>query len=127
MLDTGHLMNCRRSLRTQKEGAAFICRQLEKHGSLAMTIRGLHLHQSLSGRYTARTVGKLPELRGDYTARFCESYGHITRIDRHRPWTDPAARDLVERIRPLYLTHELAAATPQKKLLNVARQRALLK
>ena len=127
MLDTGHLMNCRRSLRTQKEGASFILRQLERHGSLCNEIRGIHLHQSLSGRYTSRTIGKLQPPEGDYIARFCESYGHITRIDRHRPWTDPVVGELVRRIDPCYLTHELPCSDPVRKLRDTARQIAMLK
>lgn len=127
MLDTGHLMNCRRSLRTQKEAAAFICRQLERHGALARAIRGVHLHQSLSGKYAAKTVGKLPPPPGNYLEQFGESYRHITRIDRHRPWTDPVVRDLVCRIDPAYLTHELSALDPERKLRDTARQMALLK
>ena len=127
MLDTGHLMNCRRSLRSQAEGLAFIHRQLDKHGSLADFILGMHLHQSLSGKYVAKTVGKEPPPEGDYVSRVCVSYPHITRIDRHRPWTDPAVRDLVDRIGPKYLTHELSGFQPEQKLKNTAQQMALLK
>lgn len=107
LLDTGHLMNCCTALRTQGEGAAYIRKMLEKHGDLAGYIRGVHLHQSLSGDYVRASTGSLPELPADYGERFAVCYRHILRIDRHESWTDPAAADLIRDISPAYLTHEL--------------------
>lgn len=126
MLDTGHLMNCRRALRSQREGIRYIEKQLAAHGALSKEIRGLHLHQSLSGRYVSGTVGRVTPPEGDYVSRFCESYGHITRIDRHRAWTEPAVAELVRRIDPKYLTHELSAVG-EKKFRDTKAQVDLLK
>lgn len=108
MLDIGHLMNTNRALRTQSEGAAYIHCLLDAHKDLARQIRGLHLHYSLSGEYAETNTGALPaDLPQDYTQRFLYSYGHILQIDQHRPWTDPCVCELVERIAPEYLVHEL--------------------
>lgn len=108
MLDIGHLMSTNRQLRTQSEGAAYIHRMLDEHKDLAQQIRGIHLHHSLSGEYVASHTGTLPaDLPRDYMERFMYSYGHIQQIDQHRPWTDPCVCELVERIAPEYLVHEL--------------------
>ena len=108
MLDIGHLMNTNRELRTQSEGAAYIHRLLDEHKELARQIRGIHLHHSLSGEYVGAHTGVLPEdLPQDYTQRFVYSYGHVLQIDQHRPWTDPCVYELVDRIAPEYLVHEL--------------------
>lgn len=121
LLDTGHLMNTNLTLSTQAQGAAYIRRMLEAHGELCRYLRGVHLHQSLSGAYVRAHTGKLPQtLPAEYFARFSESYRHILRIDRHEPWTDASVRDLIEQIAPEYLVHEL----PGRK--RAARQEAVL-
>lgn len=110
MLDIGHLMNTDTDLTTQAEGAEYVHRMLDRHGALCRHIRGIHLHQSLSGAYVRTHTGALPPgLPEDYLARFGVSYAHILKIDPHQPWTDPAVRGIVERVGPDYLVHELSA------------------
>ena len=90
MLDTGHLMNTDLSLTSEAQGVEYIHRMLDRHGEMIKWIRGIHLHQSLSGAYVRENTGALPAgLSRDYPTRFGESYAHILRIDRHRPWTEP--------------------------------------
>ena len=128
MLDTGHLMNACTTLRTQAEGAAYILRMVQQHGSLARAIRGVHLHQSLSGEYVQAHTGRLPDdLPQDYIERFCTSYAHILQIDQHQPWTDPAICRVLEQIDPAYLTHELAASSNARRMEAVKRQTDTLK
>lgn len=121
MLDTGHLMNANQSLTTQREGVDYIHRMLDAHGSLCKYIRGLHLHQSLSGAYVRKNTGFLPpDLPRDSVEQYGVNYGHIQMIDRHEPWTIPEALSIVERLQPDYLTHELSARDA------AARRRAIL-
>lgn len=128
MLDTGHLMNTNTAIRTQAEGLSHIRRMLAEHGELTGWIRGLHLHQSISGAYVRRHTGFLPpDLPRDNVERFCAGYEHIQRIDRHRPWTDPEIARLVDELAPRYLTHELAAADRAERRRAVGRQAGTLK
>lgn len=123
LLDTGHLMNCAPELKSQAEGAAWLAECLDRHGELCRWIKGVHLHQSLSGGYVRAHTGALPEdweETGDYYDKFGRSYGHILRIDTHRPWTDPAIAPVLARISPRYLIHELAADS------RTGRERAIL-
>ena len=125
LLDTGHLMNANPAIRSQREGAEYIRQMLDLHGSLARCIRGVHLHQSLSGAYVRSHTGALPEhLAADYLTRFGESYGHILQIDRHEPWTDVCVREVVERISPEFLTHELSSQNraAREGALRIQRQ-----
>lgn len=127
MLDTGHLMNADWALRTQEEGVAWVLEQLDRHGGLAGQVRGLHLHQSLSGAYVQENTGFLPpDLPEDYTERFCRSYEHILKIDTHSPWTSPAVRAVVDRVRPEWLVHELSAASRAEREERVKIQRRAL-
>lgn len=127
LLDTGHLMNTNRDLSTQAEGAQYITAMLDRHGELSRSIRGVHLHQSLSGAYVRTHTGFLPEgLPEDCVERFCVNYGHILEIDQHRPWTDPAILPVLERIAPDFLTHELQAKNRAERYEAVQTQRTLL-
>ena len=56
-------------------------------------------------------TGVLPALPQEYIQRFAVGYQHILHIDQHRPWTEPAVGSLVERVQPVYLTHELSAVS----------------
>ncbi len=128
MLDTGHLMNTNRRIRSQKEGATYILEMIGRHGALADSIKGLHFHQSLSGTYCRKNTGALPpDFPEEYFAAFAVSYGHIQRIDRHRPWTEPGCAAIIDRAKPEYLTHELSSGYPGGQLGALKRQLAALR
>ncbi len=127
MLDTGHLMNTNRDLVTERDGVDYIHRMLDAHGSLCRYIRGLHFHQSLSGAYVRGRTGVAPAgMPTDSVERFGINYGHIQRIDQHRPWTIPECASIVERLQPDYLTHELAADSVPARRRAILRQRRAL-
>lgn len=129
LLDTGHLMNTDPWIKNQASGLTYIEKMLDLHGtSLCNYIRGVHLHQSLSGIYVRQQTGMLPQdLPKDYMERFCVSYAHILQIDRHRPWTNPNIARLFDRISPQYLTHELRADGRRERCQTVKRQIYTLK
>lgn len=127
MLDTGHLMNANPDLETQGEGAAYIRSLLQRHGSLCRYIRGVHLHQSLSGAYVRAHGGRLPEESpADYWERFRASYQHVLAIDQHMPWTAPEVGRLVADIAPHYLVHELTGRSRTGRRQAVGTQRSAL-
>ena len=123
MLDTGHLMNTNWKLRSQWQGVKYILEMIEKHGELAGSICGLHFHQSVSGAYCRKNVGRLPEdFPLEWLQEFARIYSHIQQIDRHRPWTDPDCMKIIHRVEPKYLTHELSSGPRRTQLGAVRRQ-----
>ncbi len=107
MLDTGHLMNTNTSITDEEGGVRYIQEQIEKHGSLAKYVRGMHLQQSLSGAYVKASTGSMPaDFPKDYLEQFAVSYSHILKIDRHEPWHCEKIAGVIERLRPEYLVHE---------------------
>lgn len=106
MLDTGHFMHTNLSLRTQKEALKSLHAMLDAHQDMISDIKGIHLHQSLTGDYVQGWLKQPHRLDPDPAERFSQVYQHIFRIDRHLPFTEPGVRELVERISPLYLTYE---------------------
>ena len=102
MLDTGHLMNTNRSLETQVQAARYVEQVIDDLGSLKQYIKGIHLHQSLSGTYVKNIIGR------EHTPCFDkpELMNHILNIDQHQPFTENIVRDLVASVEPEYLVHE---------------------
>jgi len=131
MLDTGHLMNTNWALRTEEEGVRYVLDTIERlaryDASLAARIRGLHLHQSLSGAY-ARTVREAA-LRGEMPARPTphESIDYVLRVDRHAPLRTPRAREIVDRVQPQWLVHEFIPADTADWEEKLAAQTAAIR
>lgn len=101
MLDTGHLMNTDWNIRSEEEGADYICQVVDHLGSLKSLIRGIHLSCSISGDYQ-RSHRAVPEkITPQVISR------HISSIDQHRPFQTDAARRIVDKVEPDFLTHEL--------------------
>ena len=108
MLDVGHLMHTSPTIASQEEGTAFVLRQFARHGALCAQIRGLHLHQWVEGSAYRSALGKNPpQLHGDYAQRLSQAYGHVLRMDAHRPFSSPCVRRIVQSAAPEYLVHEL--------------------
>lgn len=110
MLDVGHLLHTNTKLRTLQEAARYVTDCYEAHGELASAVRGLHLHQSLSGEYVENWGYRIPDdFTGTFLEKFSRCYGHILQIDRHQPWTDPCVQNIIERIQPQWVNNELSA------------------
>ena len=111
MLDTGHLMNADTSLRSQEEAVSYIHSVLDAHEragfGLCEAAQGIHLNASVSGEYAERIKKDPPVLSGSYADRTSKMFFHVFERDRHRPFTAPGVKELVQRIAPDYLTAEL--------------------
>ena len=128
MLDTGHLMNTNWKIQSQWEGIKYILIMIEEHGELAKRIYGLHFHQSVSGAYCRKTVGRLPEdFPLDYLQEFSRNYSHILQIDRHRPWTEEECVLILNRVQPKYLTHEISGAVYRGKTSAIMNQMSVIR
>ena len=68
------------------------------------------------------SLAEAPDFPGEYFAAFARSYGHIQKIDRHRPWTEPACARIIDRVEPRYLTHEISMSGGRSQLSLVAQQ-----
>ncbi len=106
VLDTGHLFHTNESIRSQQEGLAYIHQMLDRHGALCEYIRGVHLHQSITGPYCRAVRERPPELAKRYAERSGQMFMHAFQADLHRPFTCSGIRGLIERIDPEYLTFE---------------------
>ena len=127
MLDTGHLMHTNPSLRTQKEAVDYIHRRLDEHGELCRYIKGVHLHQSITGNVIRRFMKHPPIPAATYEERLGQLFDYVFRVDLHRPFTTEGVTELIERIAPEYLTFELISQNLEEHKHMLNRQRAALK
>ena len=127
MLDTGHLMHTDLSLRTQEEALAYLYRRIEEQGeAVRKAIRGIHLHQSLTGDYMAAAAARPPVLSPDPEKRMEQVYTHAFRCDGHRPFTCPGVRGFVDWIDPEYLTFEFISRSRTEQETMLQEQLAAL-
>ena len=127
MLDTGHLMHTCRDLASQQEAVDYILRQLDAHGSTTGWIRGMHLHQSLTGAWVREALQGGLDRSGDYRVRFGHAMEYVLGVDRHLPFDSPAARRLVDRVSPRFLTHEFITESRAEHEDFLRRQMAALR
>ena len=127
MLDTGHLFHTNEDIRTQEEGLAYLHAMLDRHGSLAQRIRGVHLHQSITGEVVKRYREHPPTLVATYQERAWQMFEYAFEIDLHRPFTCKGVRELIERIAPDYLTYEFITDGTAQHRKFLLEQKAALK
>ncbi len=126
MLDVGHVLHNDLDIRTQEEGIAYIHRLLDAHGDLCRTVRGVHLHQSLTGDYAREVMENPPDLGKTYRERSSKMFYHAFAVDKHQPFTGKGIRELIDRIDPEYLTFEfITDDNAQHKAFLRAQREAL--
>ena len=106
MLDTGHLMNTNKDLKTPEEALQYIRTVVKEHSSLKEYIKGFHLHQSLSGERAKRIGFNKVELKEDYWERMYQVYEYIFQLDEHKPFVCEGLEEFIEEMEPEYITYE---------------------
>lgn len=126
MLDTGHLIHTNLELISEEEAVAYIYQCLDRHGVLCEHIRGIHLNQSLTGAYMKKLRQNPPVLSDNPDKRMEEIYTCVFRMDQHKPFTCAGVRELIERIRPDYLTYEFISNNREEHMEMLRQQRKAL-
>lgn len=122
MLDTGHLMHTNRELATIDQAVDYIHRILDGYDDLGF-IRGVHLHQSLTGAFANRCIAEWEPAEGTYQQRLWDVMGRIFQIDTHKPFQSSRVWELLERLPNLsYLCLEQISASRQEHAANLAEQ-----
>ena len=107
MLDTGHLMQTNEELKSLEEALEYIKTVVKEHRSLKEYIKGIHLHQSLTGEVVKRMRYSNIELKQDYWERMYQVYEYIFQLDQHKPFVCDGIKEFIEEMNPKYLTYEL--------------------
>ena len=106
MLDTGHLMNTNKDLKTPEEALQYIRTVIKEHSAVKKYIKGFHLHQSLSGERAKRLSSNKVDLKQDYWERMYQVYEYIFQLDEHKPFVCEELEEFIEEMKPQYITYE---------------------
>ncbi|UUX93301.1 hypothetical protein [Methanoplanus endosymbiosus] len=112
MLDTGHLMNASKCCYTEEEGIDCVLSVLdEQERKVINNIRGLHFHYSASAEYHNNMAE--PENFNDMNQndKFICIMEHFGKIDHHRPFSSERCSEIIDYVKPDYLTHEFIMQT----------------
>ncbi len=124
-LDTGHLMNCLPGIRTESDGIEAVTRIVSGYGEDTLDrIETVHFHYSASSDYRdsfeERMLGDEPI--SDFVRGL---YPHVGSIDQHMPFSDQGCAEILEILKPEYVTHEMPGSETGP-LEDFIKQRSLL-
>lgn len=126
MLDTGHVLHNRLDLRSQEEALAYLHHCLDLHQDLLHFVRGVHLHQSITGEAVRDLLADVPAEKESYWQKNWRIMGHILRIDHHEPFEAAGVAALVDRIAPDFLNFEFITRSREEHASYLRRQNAAL-
>lgn len=108
-LDTGHLMNTLPDAFDQESAIDGVLKVIDGYPKdMADRIGTMHFHYSASAEYRNTFEEKDTDPDAEDLGKIIErSYAHVGRIDQHLPFTDPRCKEIVDALRPEYLTHEM--------------------
>jgi hypothetical protein len=135
VLDCSHLMNVRPGLPSQKAAVAYLLRAVEDLGPWAGRIQAVHLNRSFCGAGGVKARRKAmgeeaplpPRDLAEFQSRFARVYDYIGGVDPHLPFTEPAIGELLRRVSPAYLVHELVGEDFALSRRRLAAQVACLR
>ena len=127
MLDTGHLMHTNRDLRTPDEAVDYIHRILDRYEDLSF-IKGVHLHQSLTGQLAKDLMAHWQPLDGSYQEQMWSVMGQIFNLDTHKPFCSHRIGEVLDRLTGLeYLCFEFITGSREEHAGYLDQQMTYLK
>lgn len=128
-------MNTNSDLKTPEDAVAYINQMLDAHEEAGFPItdwiKGLHLQMSLSGDYVKKQKADWKEQPIDFDNvpfydLFQLAYQHACDIDLHQPFCGQGVKELINRIKPDYVTFEYQQNSREEYEGFVKKQSALL-
>lgn len=109
-MDTGHLCVCLPRIYTEQDAIEALLDIYDGYSrDLIDRIGTVHFHYNASSEYRETfeevTMDSLP--MDEYIA---SAYGHISKMDWHRPFSDPRCSEILDILQPTYVTHEMLGA-----------------
>ncbi len=130
VLDTGHLMNTCATLTEEEAAIDYVLERISQlPANVVERIEGIHLNLSISGDYQQRTLplGLPPGFaRMTMPEQLTLSRSNALHIDQHRPFSHPRCREIIEAVRPRFVTHEFLSETQAEFDQKLRVQRAAL-
>ena len=124
-IDTGHLLFSLKGSDDEAEAIEILNRAADGYseGMLSRIIT-MHLHLNVS-RKVHRTLCDDNCARLPLEERISRAYKLIGNIDQHRPFSDPAILDYIERLDPDFIVHEMGEVKLEDQIRDHICQRSL--
>jgi sugar phosphate isomerase/epimerase len=129
ILDTGHLLNTAKNIKTEQEAIDYIEKILITYPQANELFVNLHLHKSLS-------VKNRLEIRNKMYQKFKKLKNKvdkeklvgtfISKVDQHLPFTEVSPKKILEIIEPDYVIHEFVCLQKEEFINNIKIQNNLL-
>lgn len=126
-LDTAHMLHSMQGFRQEKHAIAELLKKVESLGSLRQEIRTVHLCSALSGEYiqtSRRSAYPQPDL--DFWQQLKLARKHVSRIDPHEPFTDPAIGTLFDLLEPDQVVFEFTFRDVHSWQQKISTQKKIL-
>jgi hypothetical protein len=125
-LDTGHMMNTLPDAYDEGSAIEGVMRIVDRYPQdMRDRIKVMHFHYSASAEYRHSFEEKEVDTAQGYEKLMGDSYEHVGHIDQHRPYTDRKCLEIVDAIRPDYLTHEMLCGNGRDYVADFIKQRSL--
>lgn len=122
MLDTGHLMHTNRDLENADQAVDYIHSILDRYHNLDF-IKGIHLHQSLTGSFAKECMAHWAPISGTYREQMWDVMGRIFRLDTHQPFRSRRIKEIAARLPELeFLCLEQISSSREEHSQNLAAQ-----
>ncbi len=124
-LDTGHLLFALKGSDDEAGALEMLNRAVDGFSDdMLSRFVTMHLHVNTS-RKNLRTLSDPNSASIPIDERMDRVYDLIRNVDQHRPFSDPAVRDLVARIDPDFVVHEMGAVVIEEQIRDHICQRSL--
>ena len=125
-LDTGHLLVALKGASNEAEAVEMLNRTVDGYPKeMIDRIIAMHLHVNTSKGY----IASFREPEGFYDkghmGRYSSAYPHVTSMDQHMPFTDRDIVELVDRLSPSFVNHEMGAVDAAERVSQYKIQRGL--
>ncbi|MGI6472270.1 MAG: TIM barrel protein [Candidatus Methanomethylophilaceae archaeon] len=123
-LDTGHLLNCLPDIHDEGDAVESLRKVFNGYGDgVKDRICTVHLHMSTSSDYRNSFEDRGPGNKS-FDDFMIEANTHIGKIDQHRPFSTDGCKELVDILKPDYVTHELNGSFSEDPLEDFRQQRS---
>ncbi|MFZ7132744.1 MAG: TIM barrel protein [Eubacteriales bacterium] len=128
MLDIGHLMITNPQLHHLEDACSYIMDVLRKHNTILDSIQGIHLNQSLTGKYLRMSHAEKAQgmKYKDLWDNLSDARKHISNIDTHIPFCSKGIKEIINRIEPKYIVYEFLPNSLEELGMMITQQNIIL-
>ncbi len=125
-LDTGHMLCSLGNITSEEMGISSLKKIFEKYPKdLIEKITTVHFHTNCSGNYIPYFDEHTRNPNDSVVDIIAIANEHVSKMDQHQPFTNKAAKELIDILQPDFITHEMLGSDLSQRLSAFSSQRSL--